>query len=335
MSGRDIVYAAETVQLIQSLDQQQSLDADAPPWLVVSSFVNPHDIVLYGALAARLPDFRFDVEPMPAVPPPPTRHESLSTKPNCQASYRDLYPIALQPIINEPFYRQLYYQLQKNVDREMHKVIDALARSSFYDNTIIIFTSDHGDLLGSHGNLHQKWYCAYEEMLHVPFIIHNRTLFPGYNETHTPTSHLDLLPTMLGLADADIPAIHASLQNQFVEARPLVGRNLAPYIVKEPAISIPAEPIYFMSDDDATRGQHQISPIGVRYQSVVQPNHIETVLAQLSRNGKTELWKLSRYFDNPQFWSDPGVKDVITQPEGAQGAGCPSLESKRSPALIS
>lgn len=97
MSGRDIVYAAETVQLIDALDQQKSLDADAPPWLVVSSFVNPHDIVLYGALAARLPDFRFDVEPMPAVPPPPTRHESLSTKPNCQAGYRDLYPSPFSP----------------------------------------------------------------------------------------------------------------------------------------------------------------------------------------------------------------------------------------------
>ncbi|XOS91405.1 sulfatase-like hydrolase/transferase [Brevibacillus laterosporus] len=65
----------------------------------------------------------------------------------------------------------------------MLTVFEALTRSSFYDNTIVIFTSDHGDLLGAHGNLHQKWYCAYEEMLHVPFIIHNKKLFHSISIT--------------------------------------------------------------------------------------------------------------------------------------------------------
>ncbi|MFK4344984.1 MULTISPECIES: sulfatase-like hydrolase/transferase [unclassified Paenibacillus] len=321
LSGRDEVYAAETVELIEALDRRKEHDNHAEPWLVVTSFVNPHDIVLYGAITARLPMFRFEVEPMPAVAPPPTINEWLATKPRCQASYRDIYPRALQPIIDQPFYRKLYYQLQKNADRQMLKVFEALTRSSFYDNTIVIFTSDHGDLLGAHGNLHQKFYCAYEEVVHVPLVIHNQHLFPQYKSEHTLTNHVDLLPTMLGLANADIAAIQSGLQNSFSEARPLVGRNLTPVIRGQNQGEIADQPVYFMTDDDVTRGQQQINILGEAYPSVVQPNHIETVITTLQRDGVKELWKFTRYFDSTQFWSQPGVKDVTMRPVGDHTCG--------------
>ncbi|PWW33718.1 arylsulfatase A-like enzyme [Paenibacillus pabuli] len=321
LSGRDEVYAAETVHLIESLDRRKNENQQVEPWLIVSSFVNPHDITLYGDLAARLPDFKFEVDPMPAVDAPPTIHEWLGTKPRCQASYRDLYPRALQPITDQSFYRQLYYQLQKNADRQMFKVYEALTRSSFYDNTIVIFTSDHGDLLGAHGNLHQKWYCAYEEYLHVPFLIHNKHLFPEQQHVHSLTSHVDLLPTMLGLANINVSEIHGRLQKNFSEARHLVGRNLTPLVYGDNNPALTQQPVYFMTDDDVTRGQHQTSPLGIPYSSVVQPNHIETVITTLYKNNKPEIWKFSRYFDNTQFWSQPGVKDVITQPVGKPASG--------------
>ncbi|GGH31353.1 sulfatase-like hydrolase/transferase [Paenibacillus segetis] len=324
LSGRDEVYAAEVVELIESLDRQiqQDQNNNTAPWLVVASFVNPHDIVLYGALTARLPNFKFNVGPdVPEVAPPPTLHESLVTKPRCQASYRDIYPRALQPIIDQSFYRRLYYQLQKNADMQMHKVFEALTRSSFYDNTIVIFTSDHGDLLGAHGNLHQKWYCAYEEVVHVPFLIHNKHLFPQHQNTHALTSHLDLLPTMLGLAGANVEEIQNHLRNSFSEVRPFVGQDLTPLILEQDHAAIADQPIYFMSDDDVTRGQHQVNPLGESYPSVIQPNHIESVITTLKRNGNKELWKLARYFDNDQFWSQPGKEDVRVQPVGDSSDG--------------
>lgn len=331
LSGRDEVYAAETVHLIESLDRRKNEIQHAEPWLIVSSFVNPHDITLYGDLAARLPDFKFEVDPMPSVDAPPTIHEWLGTKPRCQASYRDLYPRALQPITDQSFYRQLYYQLQKNADRQMSKVYEALTRSSFYDNTIVIFTSDHGDLLGAHGNLHQKWYCAYEEYLHVPFLIHNKHLFPEQQHVHSLTSHVDLLPTMLGLAHINVSEIHGRLQKKFSEARPLVGRDLTPLIYGKDNPALTQQPVYFMTDDDVTRGQHQTNPLGVPYSSVVQPNHIETVIVTLYKNNKPEIWKFSRYFDHAQFWSQPGVKDVITQPVGNPTSGQCVTTTKTQP----
>ncbi|WP_332692736.1 sulfatase-like hydrolase/transferase [Halalkalibacter lacteus] len=148
ISGRDVVYSEETVQLIKTLEE----DSHPNPWLIVSSFVNPHDIALFGLLSHLEPSFDFKVDPsVPFIPPAPTADESLLTKPIAQQSYREVYQKALQPTRDSLFYRQLYFSLQKQADDEMSKVFKALKKSSFYENTIIIFTSDHGDLLGAHG----------------------------------------------------------------------------------------------------------------------------------------------------------------------------------------
>jgi len=62
------------------------------------------------------------------------------------------------------------------------------------------------------------------------------------------------------------------------------------------------DPLYFMTDDDPSRGLNQNNWTGIAYDSVLQPSHLETVIAKL--DGK--VWKYTRYFDNPQFWSAPG-----------------------------
>jgi hypothetical protein len=59
---------------------------------------------------------------------------------------------------------------------------------------------------------------------------------------------------------------------------------------------LPEKPIYFMTDDDVTRGQHQVNPLGQPYPAVIQPNRVETVITPLHRQGRKKYWKLSRYF---------------------------------------
>ncbi len=63
------------------------------------------------------------------------------------------------------------------------------------------------------------------------------------------------------------------------------------------------DPVYFMTDDEISRGENQISYKDTQYASVVQPNHIETVIANLPTGPRKAMqtWKYSRYFDNPQF----------------------------------
>ena len=71
------------------------------------------------------------------------------------------------------------------------------------DSTHIVCTSDHGELLGAHGGLHQKWYNAFEETVRVPMVIAEAgasSLRRGV-VTDELSSHEDLVPTLLSLAE--------------------------------------------------------------------------------------------------------------------------------------
>lgn len=334
LDGRDEIYSLEVVNLIKNLDANKSNEQTSTnnPWAIVCSFVNPHDIALFGDFTRLDPLFNFEVdESVPFIPKSPTATESLSTKPGAQSSYRDVYPKALQPLVDTEFYRRLYYSLQLQVDNEISKVLNALFNSSFYQDTIVIFTSDHGEMLGSHGGLFQKWYQAYEESIHVPFIIHNPVLFKEAKQTNLLTSHVDILPTILGLANIDPKEAQRKLKSNHTEVHSLVGRDLSPIIVHDRDFERFNEPVYFMTDDDVTKGLNQKSVLGIPYESVIQPNHIEAIIVKLKtgKNNQEEIWKYSRYFDNPQFWSSPGCEDETvleqcpqTQSNGAQCCIC-------------
>ncbi|MFJ7936243.1 sulfatase-like hydrolase/transferase [Sporosarcina sp. NPDC096371] len=321
-SGRDEVYAAEVVELIKSLDEKAKCDCEETPWFIMCSLVNPHDIALYGIYAAHSPNFSFRVDPtLPFIQSATTVGESLVTKPTVHESYRKAYPKILQPIIDNNFYRQLYYSLMKKADEEMLTVLKALQQSSFYEDTIVVFTADHGEQLGAHGGLYQKWYTMYEESIHVPLIIHNPRLFPRNKSTDMLTSHVDILPTLLGLTGVYEDKIQKKLSKDHNEVHPLVGRNLKPLLHGEDKFCRANEPLYFMTDDDISKGLHQTNQVtGKTYESVVQPSHIEAVITKLETgiSHTQEIWKFARYYDNPQFWSEPGVSDtVITDHDGS------------------
>jgi choline-sulfatase len=291
--GRDIGFANQTMQLLERLAQA----ADAEPWLIVSSFVNPHDITLFGLYTNLSGNFDFSIEE--GVVPSDvfnqalfqrTVDDNLALKPSAQASYQASYPIWMQPIGNFERYSRYYYQLHKNVDETMFGVYRTLMQSRFRDNTIVLFTADHGSLVGAHHGMYQKWYTAYDESIRVPLIISNPKLFPQPRRVEMLTSHVDLLPTMLGLAGIDPVAALERLSVDHSDARPLVGRDLSPLLLAGALLQRADEPLYFMTDDDASRGLDQATASGVDYKSVVQPNHLQTVIACL--DGR--VWKYTR-----------------------------------------
>jgi arylsulfatase A-like enzyme len=316
---RDPMYADETIDVLKALDREAKKSAGSTqPWLLVNSFVNPHDIVLFG-LAWRGFQQNFDLPYtrgwVPNIPPPPTEKEDLKTKPVCQSSYREVYPKALTPQPTTEIYRQFYYYLQKEVDHHISRVYRTLQNSCFFEDTIVVFTADHGELLGAHGGLHQKWHNVYEESVHVPLIFSNPVLYKEPKSATMLTSHVDLIPTMLGLAEINEEKARRAINKDHSEVRPLVGRNLAPVVIgkSDPHVS---EPLYFMTDDEITKGLDQFSPVtGKPYTCVIQPNHVESVIAVLptGQGGAGELWKYSRYFDNPQFWTKPFEYNVVEE----------------------
>ena len=101
-------------------------------------------------------------------------------------------------------YRRLYYYLHKMVDQAIGRILDALDASGMADDTIVVFTSDHGDLLGAHGGLQQKWCNAFDEAIRVPLLVKGPGVARTASGITTPTSHVDLIPTLLGLAGIDV-----------------------------------------------------------------------------------------------------------------------------------
>ncbi|CAB4614974.1 unannotated protein [freshwater metagenome] len=322
-NGRDVMYAEQSVELMESLRTSVN------PWLAVASFVNPHDICLWGNLSlvtgnlylsqqldgSNVPTDLFDEAPWAL-----TRTDDLGSKPDAQASYRGTYPKAVQPTQNDSDYQRFYYQLQKNVDAQIKTVVDALTGdNSTYRETIVIYMSDHGELLGSHGGLHQKWHVAYDEVLKVPFVVHNPDLFPTGTSTDVLTSHVDLLPTMLGLAGLDQSVLIPQLSESHSQVQALPGRDLSAFLLGLENESVIANaPQYFMTDDEPSRGDQQVGWDGKMYESVVQPCHLESVVANLPTGilGQMERWKYTRYFDNPDFWSSPDTRDSVTIVDG-------------------
>lgn len=321
--GRDEVYADLNVEQLQKLRRSKK------PWLLVASFVNPHDITLWGDLTvasdlAGNPGSFYLAQQLAGSNVPrnlfgpayaQSSTESLSTKPAAQASYVAQYPQGFQPHGNESAYHRFYYQLQKNVDEQIGKVVDTLTEDrEQYRDTIVIYLSDHGELLGAHGGMFQKWHNAYDEMLKVPFMFHNPELFPRYETSDVLTSHADLLPTMLGLAGLDEMALAKQLRQSHTQVRRLVGQDLSGYLLGEHDEAKLDKPVYFMTDDQIFKGANAVSFTGLPYLPVDEPNCVETVVAYLPTGpaGAKQRWKYSRYWDNPATWSSPNVQDVQT-----------------------
>lgn len=95
------------------------------------------------------------------------------------------------------------YAMATEVDWAIGEIIQELKRQGVYNNTLLIFTTDNGDLHGEHG-LSEKWY-PYEESLKVPLVIQDPRMATAYHGTTNTefTLNVDLAPTILGAAGLD------------------------------------------------------------------------------------------------------------------------------------
>ena len=83
-----------------------------------------------------------------------------------------------------------------------------LDETGLSENTIVIFVPDHGEYGGAHGGMLQKWHTAYQETVQVPVVVSLPSKYPvdntdGPRQVSKLTSHIDLLPTLMGLAGID------------------------------------------------------------------------------------------------------------------------------------
>ena len=109
-----------------------------------------------------------------------------------------------------------YYAMIENLDWNLGRVMDAFEANERFANTLCVYTSDHGDYMGSHGLLATKIE-HHEESVRVPALFHWPQQIPATGAADGLFSLVDLMPTMLGLADVPVP-----VHNQGTDFSPLL-----------------------------------------------------------------------------------------------------------------
>ncbi|HKA94549.1 MAG TPA: sulfatase-like hydrolase/transferase, partial [Acidimicrobiia bacterium] len=242
-------------------------------------------------------------------------------------------------------YRRFYLWLHQIVDRAIERILDGLHDAALADDTIVVFTSDHGDLLGAHGGLQQKWHNAFDETVRIPFVASGPGIPSGGDGLISPTSHVDVLPTLLGLAGIDLERAAKVVGEQHVETQPPVGRDLSAAIRSGRDDALECEPVYFMTEDQISRGLRTANMFtGEPYEAVGEPGNVESVIATLTSGDDDELWKLNHYYAHaenadaedadaedatPAEWELHNLSADPEERRNLAGAGVPQLYEMR------
>ena len=165
---------------------------DERPLCLVASFIHPHDPY---ATRQKYWELYDDVEiALPSVPRPPAGGQDAHNKRLEKVIALDAVDVSEQEIINA---RRAYYGNVSYVDEWLGRLRSTLDECGMGEDTTIIFTSDHGDMLGEFGLWYKmsfrEWSCR------IPMIVHH----PGRFETRRvsqPVAQVDVLPTLIDIA---------------------------------------------------------------------------------------------------------------------------------------
>jgi choline-sulfatase len=221
--------AQECVRFIQAKHDR--------PFLLVASFINPHDICYMAiddhtratkkeamypkstearkqlAAALQLPEGISREEFFRGVCPPlPENHEIPALEPECISTEyvkaRTFRNYARENWSDEQWrlHRWAYCRLTERVDGQVGLLLAALRGAGLEERTVIVFSSDHGDMDSAHRLEHKS--ILYEEAVRVPFIVSYKGVTrPGLVDTaHLVSAGLDLIPTLCDFAGIDPPA---------------------------------------------------------------------------------------------------------------------------------
>ncbi len=210
------------------MDKGKGADA---PWLLTVNFLNPHDIMFFdatGRMNQTRAQYRFNpmMMPSPGVAPygdgprvglPANFRLEDPNRIECHKVFREDDDLFLGVIDDDDrdgwlTYVNYYADCLRDVDRHLGVVLDALEAAGLADSTVVIFTADHGEMAGSHGQ-RQKGPFIYAENLGVPMMVRHPDVAGGVT-TSALGSAVDLAPTLLALAGldaADIQTRHPEL----------------------------------------------------------------------------------------------------------------------------
>jgi choline-sulfatase len=254
------------------------------PFLLFLSFLNPHDICYKAGMDKRYPDN------LPEANVRETGRLLALQKTLSPEVYRSQIPpraANAAPINGElpdmvsmdtfprswsndqmDLYNWMYHRLTESVDAQIGRVITALEKAGLTENTIIVFTSDHGDMNGSHGLILKN--VMFEECQRVPFIIAGKDIKSKYIDNTTLVCNgLDFIPTICDLVGINTP-------------KELTGISLKPYLTGQG----PKPTRKFIVTEDYN--SYQINDGRYKYTVYELPGHPETLTDIKINPGETK-----------------------------------------------
>ncbi len=245
--GRDIEMTDAAIQFLSQ--------ADDKPFLAVVSYYNPHDICEWGRKKAGRSEGitmrNGDVDTNPALdlcPALPDNYEinpdeaeavqvrrTLSEKgvPNAQKMAMDFSQDDWRQ------YRWAYHRLVELVDKQIARLLESLEENGLADNTVVIFTSDHGDGYAAH-RWHQK-SVLYEESCRVPLIVRwPGGPRPGETDSRLISVGIDLMPTISDIVGTSMPP------------GPYYGKSMLPFVLNRDS-SAPTH-AFVVSEAEVSKG---------------------------------------------------------------------------------
>ena len=212
----DEITTAQAIQWLKSKGSQMAKQKQ--PWFLAVNLVNPHDVMwvdtdepgtkIQGTKAmlkiAPVPDDKDYQKSWDNIDLPNTWKQPLDAPGRVPAHriYHDAnaYLTGMVPNEERPVRvrQNFYFNSIRSADQQISALLQSLDNLNLTDNTIIIFTSDHGELLSSHGGLTGKGTTTYKEQNHVPMIVVHPS-YPGGRSCKELTCHLDILPSVVGM----------------------------------------------------------------------------------------------------------------------------------------
>ena len=262
------------------------------PWCLIVALVNPHDVLFYPGPPTMDPpkwqqagydDSWFEGD----IGLPATVDENLSTKPKCQAQFVKLFGLGGQLRTHQQKlnYVNFYGNLMKLIDGYLVEILDALDSTGQTDDTVVIRTSDHGEMGLAH-QLQQKNFNFYEETMRIPLIYSNPELYPTPRTSQQLVSHLDLLPTLATLVAAPDEAVSDDWK----------GVDYSGLVLGTDTSSVQKDILFTYDDWQAGQSQGPYIPA---------PNHIVAV--------RERRWKVAKYYDvngeKPPQWEMYDLKN--------------------------
>lgn len=247
------------------------------PFLLAVSLHNPHDICsLPGNEDAYLKPVNSE-----SAPPLPSNHFISYKEPEFVSNSRKRENYGNEILLTQDYtendwrnYLYQYYRMTEMADREIGNIISALEKGGYDENTIIIFTSDHGDGATAH-----KWatkLSLYEESVKVPMIVcrfshHDK----GIRDDVRLVSGIDILPTMMDYAGIEIPNdIRGISMKALIENPDTILRK---YVVTELAID----------PEDSTKTGRMITDGSYKYMIYSYGKNPEQLFNLITDEGET------------------------------------------------